>query len=96
VHALSDAFREIRCSALTFRTAFESLEVVASPWCAGNNHFIEVRSAPTTLAALPTSAVTTGGSLHLVMGKDFLSDTMCVQGFVKKRNEIPPQPKKIC
>eukprot|EP00227_Mantoniella_beaufortii_P006555 CAMPEP_0197613480 /NCGR_PEP_ID=MMETSP1326-20131121/59038_1 /TAXON_ID=1155430 /ORGANISM="Genus nov. species nov., Strain RCC2288" /LENGTH=2966 /DNA_ID=CAMNT_0043182343 /DNA_START=35 /DNA_END=8931 /DNA_ORIENTATION=- len=77
VHALVDAFREIRCSSSTLQSAFESVEVISSAWCAGNQHTIEVREAPTSLLALPAFGVQTGGSLHFVFGTEFVSHIIC-------------------
>lgn len=81
VHAqISEGLAEFRCSAATFKMAFETVEIVGSAWCAGNKHLVEVIPEPVPLVVFPDSVVETGGSLHSVFGRDFAEKTMCVRG----------------
>lgn len=76
----SEALAEFRCSAATFKMAFETVEIAGSAWCAGNKHVVEVTSEPISLLVFPDSVLKTGGSLHSVFGRDLAVKTMCVWG----------------
>lgn len=76
----SEAAIEFISSATTLRSAFETVETAGSSWCTGNSHVVEVLAEPILLNVCPASAVTTGGSLHSIFGKDLTVKTMCVPG----------------